>query len=184
MACEADILIMSKILIVYSTTDGHTLKICSELQGQLQQLGHDVELIDVAAVEEAGLATAEKIVIGASIRYGKHSKLVYRLIQRHGKLLESKPNAFFSVNLVARKPGKDTPHGNPYLRKFLSQISWQPANLAVFAGKIEYPRYNFLDRSMIRAIMWMTKGPTDPKTTVEFTDWEKVQEFGQIIDRM
>jgi len=34
---------------------------------------------------------------------------------------------------------------------------------------------------MIRLIMWMTKGPTDPTSTIEFTDWDKVDEFGRKI---
>ena len=83
--------------------------------------------------------------------------------------------------MVARKPEKNTPETNPYLQKFLKKIAWQPANLAVFAGKIDYPRYGTIDRTMIRFIMWMTKGPTDPTLTVEFTDWDKVDEFGQRI---
>ncbi|MDH3433649.1 MAG: menaquinone-dependent protoporphyrinogen IX dehydrogenase, partial [Gammaproteobacteria bacterium] len=61
---------------------------------------------------------------------------------------------------------------------------WQPQNLAVFAGKIDYPRYGFIDRQMIRLIMWITKGPTDPTTTIEFTDWSKVEDFGRTIAKM
>jgi menaquinone-dependent protoporphyrinogen oxidase len=56
--------------------------------------------------------------------------------------------------------------------------------LAVFAGKINYPSYGFMDRLMIRLIMWMTKGPTDPQAVVEFTDWKQVEEFGRLIGRM
>jgi menaquinone-dependent protoporphyrinogen oxidase len=37
---------------------------------------------------------------------------------------------------------------------------------------------------MIRLIMWMTKGPTDPSTVIEFTDWQKVDAFGQLISEM
>jgi menaquinone-dependent protoporphyrinogen oxidase len=37
---------------------------------------------------------------------------------------------------------------------------------------------------MIRFIMWMTKGPTDPNAVVEFTDWDKVDEFGRMITKM
>jgi menaquinone-dependent protoporphyrinogen oxidase len=37
---------------------------------------------------------------------------------------------------------------------------------------------------MIRLIMWMTRGPTDPATNIEFTDWRQVDEFGQIINEM
>ena len=85
---------------------------------------------------------------------------------------------------MARKPEKNAPETNPYLQKFLRKIDWAPQNLAVFAGKIDYPRYGFVDRTMIRFIMWMTKGPTDPTLTVEFTDWNKVDEFAQTVTTM
>ena len=88
------------------------------------------------------------------------------------------------MNVVARKPEKNKPETNPYLQKFLKKISWKPKKLAVFAGKIEYQKYNFLDRTMIKLIMWMTKGPTDPKTNIEFTNWSQVEDFGKIINEM
>ena len=70
------------------------------------------------------------------------------------------------------------------MQKFLQQVSWQPRTLAVFAGKINYPKYNVWDRLIIRFIMWMTKGPTDPKAIVDFTDWHKVEEFGRQVAAM
>ena len=76
--------------------------------------------------ENIDLEPFDKIVLGASIRYGKHAKEVYEFIRRNESILDSKPNAFFSVNVVARKPGKKTPGTNPYLKKFLKQITWQP----------------------------------------------------------
>jgi menaquinone-dependent protoporphyrinogen oxidase len=175
---------MSKIVIIYSTTDGHTEVICSHLAEGISSYGNDVVLVSIEDVHSADLASFDKIVIGASIRYGKHNQKVYDFITANQTLLESKPNAFFSVNVVARKPGKSQPDTNPYLKKFLREISWQPKQLAVFAGKIDYPRYNFLDRNIIRFIMWMTKGPTDPTATIEFTDWKQVEAFGRVINEM
>jgi menaquinone-dependent protoporphyrinogen oxidase len=32
--------------------------------------------------------------------------------------------------------------------------------------------------------MWMTKGPTDPKTNIEFTNWKQVEDFGRLIGEM
>jgi len=37
---------------------------------------------------------------------------------------------------------------------------------------------------MIRFIMWMAKGPTDPATTIDFTDWDEVDAFGRQIASM
>jgi menaquinone-dependent protoporphyrinogen oxidase len=169
---------MAEILIIYSTTDGHTLEICQRLKQVIEQQVHRVKLISIDDEKNVNLKLFDKIVIGASIRYGKHNQNVYQFIKRNEQILDSKPNAFFSVNLVARKPERNQPETNPYLKKFLKQISWKPKELAVFAGKVDYPRYRFPDRLMIRLIMWMTKGPTDPKAVIDFTNWEQVDKFG------
>jgi len=175
---------MSNILIIYATTDGQTKKISERLQQVIEQQGHQVTAVPVEDAARLALATFDKIVIGASIRYGKHSQLIVDFIEKNRALLESRPNAFFSVNVVARKPEKCRPEDNPYLQKFLRRISWQPRELAVFAGKIDYPSYRPIDRFMIRLIMWMTKGPTDPQAVIEFTDWQQVESFGKLVSAM
>ena len=172
---------MANILITYSTTDGHTRSICEKLKQIIEAQHHSVVLSAMADHPDIDLAPFDKIVIGASIRYGKHQQQVFDFIHNNQSILDSKPNAFFSVNVVARKPEKNQPETNPYLQKFLKKISWQPKQLAVFAGKIDYPRYTFVDKHMIRFILWMGKGPTDLNSVTEFTDWDKVDEFGRSI---
>ena len=175
---------MDRILIVFSTTDGHTLKICNRLKAVIEEEGHQVTVRAIADTPEPDLLAFDKIVIGASIRYGKHQPQVYDFIERHLTLLESKANAFFTVNIVARKANKNQPQTNPYLQKFLHLTAWRPTELAVFAGKLNYPIYGFLDRQMIRLIMLITRGPTDPTTVVEFTDWASVDDFARRVCRM
>jgi len=175
---------MADLLIVYSSTDGHTLEICQRLQQIAEASGHDVCLLAVEDAASIELARFDRIVIGARIRYGRHSELVYRFIRNHKTILAGRANAFFSVNVVARKPGKDRPETNPYLLKFLREIDWKPQHLAVFAGKIEYRKYSPVDRLMIRLIMWLTKGPTAADTIVDFTDWQQVAAFGKTICAM
>ena len=175
---------MANILIAYSTTDGHTRKICERITRLLETRDHTVTLSFINDNPDIDLAPFDKVVIGASIRYGKHRPQVFEFIRKHQQQLESKPNAFFSVNVVARKAEKNQPETNPYMQKFLKKIAWQPRMLAVFAGRINYPIYTVWDRLIIRFIMWMTKGPTDPRAVVEFTDWNKVDEFGRSIAAM
>jgi len=170
---------MAEILILYSTTDGHTREICQRLEQQLQALGNRVSVADVEQSDAFDLQAMDKVVIGASIRYGKHQPAVYRFVEHNQALLDARPNAFFSVNLVARKAHKRSPQTNPYVRKFLSQINWQPQHVEVFAGRLDYPSYGRLDRLVIRLIMWMTSGPTDPHAVIDFTDWDQVAQFGR-----
>lgn len=175
---------MANILLIYSTTDGHTLEICQRLEQVIEEHDHRVTLVPIDDAQSVDISPFDKIVIGASIRYGKHGKKIYEYVRRNEKVLDGKPNAFFSVNVVARKPEKNRPETNPYLQKFLKQITWKPKELAVFAGKIDYQRYHYWDRQMIRLIMWMTKGPTDPETVIDFTDWDQVDTFGLSVSRM
>ena len=175
---------MANILILYSTTDGQTLKICRHLQQVVEQGSHRVTLTSVDDHPDVDLAPFDKVVVGARIRYGKHTPQVFQFARTHRQALDAKPNAFFTVNVVARKPEKNSPDTNPYMRKFLLQSAWQPKVLAVFAGRIDYKRYSFWDRQVIRFIMWITKGPTDPNTDVEFTDWAKVDAFARRISEM
>ncbi len=172
---------MAKILIIYSTTDGHTLKICQRLQQVMEQQAHQVTLVSVNDEFNVDMKPFDKIVIGASIRYGKHSTQVYDFIKSNMEILENKPSAFFSVNVVARKPEKNKPETNPYMKKFQKKTAWQPKELAVFAGKIDYQKDSFRDRQIIRFMMWLTKGPTQLDTNMEFTNWEAVETFGQRI---
>ncbi|MDD5472490.1 MAG: menaquinone-dependent protoporphyrinogen IX dehydrogenase [Sideroxydans sp.] len=175
---------MANILILYSTTDGHTRTICLRIREVAERDGHAVTLLPIREGGSVDLSSFDKIVIGASIRYGKHSPLVIDFIDQHRHLLDERPNAFFSVNVVARKPEKNRPDTNPYLQKFLRQSAWRPRQLEVFAGKINYALYNPVDRFMIRLIMLITKGPTALDTHVEYTDWQRVEDFGRLIGRM
>lgn len=175
---------MSNILIVYSTTDGQTRKICLRIKNLIEYQNNKVTLISIDDESTVDLGIFDKIIVGASIRYGKHSPKIYSFIEKNSQVLAAKPNAFFSVSLVARKDGKNTPETNPYLKKFLKDISWNPSNLAVFAGKLDYQIYSFWDRLIIRMIMSITKGPTDTKAKVEYTDWNQVEEFGHLVCKM
>ena len=167
---------MSGSLIIYSSTDGQTKIICEKIKN-FSKNSESIKLISLEEANDFNLQPYEDIIIGASIRYGKHNENLYKFISSNKETLEKKRSAFFSVNVVARKPEKNTPETNPYMQKFLKLADWEPNDLSVFAGKIDYPKYGFIDKHMIRFIMWMTKGPTDLSGTYEFTDWNKVDEF-------
>ena len=167
-------------LIIYSSTDGHTKTICERISNFLDN-NDEIKLTSLDEVEKFDLSEFSRIIIGASIRYGKHSDKLYKFIKINKEVLDKKQGIFFSVNVVARKPEKDAPNTNPYIKKFLKISSWRPKKLAVFAGRVDYPNYNFFDKYIIKFIMFITKGPTDTSQSYEFTDWSKVDNFAKEI---
>jgi menaquinone-dependent protoporphyrinogen oxidase len=174
---------VSRILFLYHGVYGHTLKICEFLKTELAALGDDAvvrPLVD-GALDAAGF---DAVVIGASIRHGKHNPAVVEFVRAEKPLLDSKPSAFFSVSLVARKPAKNTPETNPYVKAFLARSPWKPRLVGVFGGVLDYQRYGPFDRHVIRFIMRITKGPTDLHTSTEFTNWDEVKRFAGRISAL
>jgi menaquinone-dependent protoporphyrinogen oxidase len=169
---------VARVLFVYSSVYGQARKVCERLQTHLAAQGHASEILPI---DTAGLDAGayDAIVIGASIRHGKHNPAVMEFIQKHKAALDAKPSAFFSVSLVARKPGKNTAETNPYAKAFLARSPWKPKLAAVFGGVLDYQRYGLFDRYAIKLIMTITKGPTDLNTAVEFTDWNAVDRYGE-----
>ena len=153
---------MKKTAIIYSSTDGHTVRICEKI---IEIIKHrsKVSLSSIEEAESLDLESFDFILVGASIRYGNHKANLFRFIKRNLDVLNKKQTAFFNVNAVARKENKNTPATNPYLIKFLKKVSWKPNLLEVFAGKISYPKYHFFDKHMIRFIMWSLRGLLIPR---------------------
>ena len=169
---------MEKSLLIYSTVDGQTEAICKRMASCAKNT--NVDVMSISNVRN--LNDYKTIIIGASIRYGKYRNELYNFINENFLVLDSKKNAFFSVNVVARKPEKNSPDTNPYVIKFLEKINWKPKNIEVFAGKIDYPKYKFIDKYAIKFIMWITNGPTDTSQTYDFTDWKKVETFAKDLN--
>ncbi|GHB42822.1 menaquinone-dependent protoporphyrinogen IX dehydrogenase [Mongoliitalea lutea] len=168
-------------IIIYSSVDGQTKKICEYVQSLLSEFKEEVKLLSIEDFiqEELSLDVFSKIILASSIRYGKHNQEITALIHQEHQILQTKTAAFISVNLVARKKEKSSYNTNPYVIKFLQTIPWKPTVTAVFAGQLNYKIYSFWDKLLIRLIMKLTKGPTDPNTDIEYTDWEAVDAFAK-----
>nr|WP_284676615.1 menaquinone-dependent protoporphyrinogen IX dehydrogenase [Vibrio sinus] len=168
-----------KVLFLYSSREGQTKKIFEYIDGQLQ--GDECEFKNLHEIEQVDLSLYDRVLVGASIRYGHLNKKLYQFIESHLAQLENSKVAFFCVNLTARKEeqGKDTPEGSAYIQTFLKKSPWKPELIGVFAGALYYPRYNWIDKMMIKLIMTMTGGETDTTKEVEYTNWQKVTLFAE-----
>ncbi|XTZ38388.1 menaquinone-dependent protoporphyrinogen IX dehydrogenase [Salmonella enterica] len=173
-----------KTLILFSTRDGQTREIASCLASELKEKGIYTDVVNLNRAPEIEWNNYERVVIGASIRYGHFHPALDQFVKKHQQVLNQLPSAFFSVNLVARKPEKSAPQTNSYTRKFLLASPWKPDECAVFAGALRYPRYRWYDRLMIQLIMKMTGGETNTSKEVVYTDWQQVANFAQEIAQL
>ncbi|HIC1895889.1 menaquinone-dependent protoporphyrinogen IX dehydrogenase [Citrobacter freundii] len=173
-----------KTLILFSSRDGQTREIAEYLASELKELGIWADVVNLHRTAEPDWQNYDSVVIGASIRYGHYHAAFQEFVKKHATRLNSMPSAFYSVNLVARKPEKRTPQTNSYARKFLMSSPWRPDHSAVIAGALLYPRYRWYDRVMIQLIMKMSGGETDTNKEVVYTDWEQVARFAREIAQL
>jgi menaquinone-dependent protoporphyrinogen oxidase len=171
------------MLLFYATRDGQSRQIAAKIASTLSERGIESTPRDLAETLPTAdeLSSASLIALVASVRYGRHLKEAEQLLTLYDALISPPLLALASVNLTARKPGKDTADGNAYLRKWIARHHLKPALATAIAGRLDYPRYNWLDRQMIRLIMKMTGGPTDPQARVEYTSWDAVARFALAI---
>lgn len=172
-----------KIAILYASREGQTARIAARITELFEAAGHyQCDCLDLERLPEGfALDHYHAVLIGCSIHYGHFAQVFCRFVEEHAAQLNAMPTAFFSVSLVARKPGKDTPETNVYTRKFLEKTAWQPAYSVAFAGAVKYDLYRWWDRLMVQLIMAMGKGETGRHAHVEYTDWDAVARFVQHV---
>lgn len=167
--------------LFFASRDGHTRRIAQRIASSLEDSKLTVQVRDLAERNPAPEELEGPVVLVAAVRYGKHLPQARQFLAMYGKLTAPPPLVFLSVNLTARKADKRTPEESPYLRKAIQLYGVKPVLAHAIAGRLDYPRYSTFDRQMIRFIMLLTGGPTDPSTTIEYTDWAEVEDLAKRI---
>ena len=172
---------MTHALVTYSSHAGHTARIARVICETIQAEGVDCDLMDIAEVTREGVVwdKYDLVIVGAAIIYGVYNKMVWEFIHRYQAKLDARANSFFNVTVVARTPYKATVEGNRYMQRFLQKSPWRPKDLKCIAGKVDYPNWNWYQKLAIQMIMKMTKGPTDPTSVIDYTDWDDVRAYAK-----
>lgn len=168
-----------KLLIVYGTSEGHTVSIANFIADLTKTKGLEVELLDSATLTRP--LTKEycnAVIVGGSVHQGIHQVSIRAFVQNNHNFLKTVPSAFFSVSLSAAV--KDDMHheeAQSYVRSFLKDTAWQPLATACFAGAIKHGEYDYFKQMVLRLLARQLGGDTMKNVDVSYTDWREVQTF-------
>jgi len=163
------------ILIIYSTSEGQTLKIAERMANLIQETGREARLTPVeGAWQHSFFPAPDAVIVAASIHIGKHSADVTSFVKKHRAQLSGLPSAFVSVSMSASAAEKRAA-AEGYVDDFLAETGWQPAVRGVVGGALRYSQYGVVKRAMIRHIARKEGLPTDTSRDHEFTDWNAVR---------
>jgi menaquinone-dependent protoporphyrinogen oxidase len=168
---------MTRIALLYDTTEGQTAKIAERIAETLSRAGVEVTLASVREVVNTFRVEAyDAVILGASVHVGKHAPLVSMFVEQHREALAIRVSAFFSVSLsAAGKSQRQQADARRCLETFLKQTAWQPQQTATFAGALRYRDYGFFKRWMMKKIASREGGDTDTSKNHEYTDWKQVE---------
>jgi menaquinone-dependent protoporphyrinogen oxidase len=105
-----------RVLIIYSSTHGHTAKIASNLAGTLRSNGMRVDVREVLEGSYVAPGAYDAIVAAASIHRGHHQKEMVEWVREHRRELDARPNAFISVSLTAAEDTEEAIRDHPLHR--------------------------------------------------------------------
>ena len=170
---------MSRILIVYGTTEGHTRKIAEHIAGVVRRLEHDADVLDSASSDAAQVERRyDAVILGGSLHEGRHQGALTHFIKSNLEWLNRVPAAFFSVSLsIASADAQGRSEAMHAAQIYLEETGWQPARTQCVAGALLYTRYSFLKRFLMRLIAQRAGGATDTSRDYEYTDWDEVTRF-------
>jgi menaquinone-dependent protoporphyrinogen oxidase len=172
---------MSRILVFYATTDGHTAKIAHVLGDELRDAGASVHIVDAASGHsDPRPQDYDAVVVAASLHLGSFQRPVAHWVQAHHRELSGMPSAFLSVSLAAVQADPEAERELAAItEKFFATAGWRPAMSRSLAGALPYTRYGWFKRWLMHRMAQKAGLETDTSRDYEYTDWNELRIFAQ-----
>jgi menaquinone-dependent protoporphyrinogen oxidase len=175
---------MSRVLILFGSTDGHTQGIAQAMGDALRRSALDVDIIQAGTLDPSPQHYAG-IIVAASLHGGRYQKAVRQWVRAHAIEFGSRPTAFVSVCLAILQQSDAKVMGelDAIVQRFVGDAGWRPVTIKHVAGALLYTRYNFLKRWVMKRIAARAGGATDTSKDYDYTDWVDVRAFAEDFGR-
>jgi len=168
---------MTRILVLYGTTDGHTARIADTIAHTLRARGASVEVQQAGRTDDRPEGY-DGVIVAAPVRAGRYQKSVRHWVRRHAEALNQRTTAFVSVSLgVLQHDAAVDSALRAIVDGLLSETGWRPTIIKPVAGALLYTRYSWFVRRMMRRIAAKAGGGTDTTRDYEYTDWPDLRRF-------
>lgn len=177
---------MSRILVVYGTTDGHTAKVAGALGEMFRDDGDEADVVNAAGIDDRiRPLNYDGVIVAGSIHIANYQRAVKRWIRTHVTALNQRPTAFLSVGLgiLAKRPEAQR-EVREIMDRLLWRTGWTPAIRKPVAGALRYTRYNWFKRWIMRRIAAKVGMDLDTTRDYEYTDWDDLRVFAKEFRRL
>lgn len=165
------------ILLVYSTTEGHTKKISDRAVQHLSKTSCKVDLLNSDNPDaKPDWSAYDAVIIAGSIHQERHQDSLINFVIAHRKELDRLPTALISVSLsAATADGRAAAAG--YVERFSWVTKFTPTEVLLLAGALRYSEYDYFKIEVVKHVVMKTTGAFEPTGDHEFTDWKELERF-------
>ena len=162
---------MPTVLVAYATKHHATAEIAEAIGEELRQAGLKVDIRDVNTI--TSIAPYAAVVVGSAVYAGHWQPSAIQFLEAHEGELAQRPVWLFSSgptgsgDPVSLMKGWSFPEG---LKSLAERIG--PRDIALFHGKIDPTRLNFLERAAVK----MVKAPVE-----DSRDWKLIREWAHAV---
>jgi menaquinone-dependent protoporphyrinogen oxidase len=164
-----------KILILYATTEGQTLKVARRVFDRLVATGHAAQLIAAADAGDLSPDGFDAAILAGSVHAGRYQTPLVDWARSHAHDLAALPTLFLSVSLSAAGDDADDWEGlRNCVRAFAAETGWTPGRVEHVAGAFRFREYDFFRYWAMRWIASARDEAVRPGRDKEYTDWAKL----------
>jgi menaquinone-dependent protoporphyrinogen oxidase len=140
---------MKKVLVAYASKAGSTGEVAEAIGKTLAAAGATVDVAQIKNVKD--LSGYQAVILGSAIRMGQMLPEAVTFVKTHQADLRQRPVAYFVVSGFLRE---DTPEMRQKVADFLEPVRAvvAPASVGLFAGKMDFSKLSFLDRTIAKAV--------------------------------
>ena len=175
---------MTRVLILYATTDGHTRAVAHAIAEPLSSHGIDTAVIQAGTLDPAP-HEYDGIIVAASVHGGRYQRVVEQWVRAHRHEFADKPAAFVSVCLAVLQQGDPNVKTelDAIVARFAARTGWRPPIVKQVAGALLYTRYNVFKRWIMKRIVAKAGGATDVSRDYDYTAWADLRRFAEDFRR-
>jgi len=166
-------------LIAYATTEGHTATLAEHCATTLRREGYEAEVVDTKHIDpDFDIDAFDAYLLLGSLHQTKHQASLVGFIHRNLTRLNEAPSALISASATGSKVDPlSQAKANACIDELLDETDWRPLARTPIGGCIQYTKYNFFIRLVMKRISEQEGGPTDTSRDHELTDWDKLDRF-------
>ncbi len=160
---------MSKILVTYATRAGSTVEVAQTIANTLGATGATVDVRPVKNVKD--IKGYDAVVVGSAIRMGAWLPEAVQFVKNNQAALAGLPTAYFLVSGFLKD---DTPEMRKTVGAYLDPVRQilEPKSIGLFAGKMDWSKLNFIDRTLAKA-MGEKEG--------DWRNWETIKNWAESL---